>query len=72
MGEISMATHWDQMNRLLLVFFLTICFATSAKATEGGLPSVAGTYEILICRGLCASSDSINVEVRGHVKRSIT
>jgi hypothetical protein len=38
-----------------------------AEAVQLSEPPIPGTYEILICRGLCASATSPNVVVRGHV-----
>ena len=39
----------------------------SPSTAEAGPPAVDGTYEIWICHGLCASADSVNVELKGHL-----
>ncbi|GLQ98221.1 hypothetical protein [Dyella mobilis] len=69
---MSIATQVAKVRRCwLLVLTLGTCSLVGANrqaaAADTQAPSIAGTYEIWICRGLCASADSSNVLVKGHV-----
>jgi hypothetical protein len=52
---------------LMPILFGLLGFIAPVRAKDAESASATGTYEILVCDGLCASSDSPNVIVQGHV-----
>lgn len=51
----------------LLSASFSLMAVESPPTAVAGQPAVDGTYEIWICHGLCASADSTNVELKGHL-----
>lgn len=57
----------EKLPTLMISIGLATGLARNAGATDVTPLPASGTYEILICRELCASSNSPNIEVKGHV-----
>lgn len=58
--------RWWLFPLMLCIVGLANSSSTAGAADVAG-SAIAGTYEILICRGVCASSNDANVLVKGHV-----
>jgi hypothetical protein len=79
-AKISSSAHWKEsmhshqaskLGRCVLRLALAVAVIApaiqDAEATDIDHPRADGVYEILICRGLCASETSPNVKVKGHI-----